>query len=48
MPDPFGATREAVVRLPDEACGTSGRVVEVRDRMAEDGCAAAVIVFQRG
>ena len=46
--DPYGATRDAVIRLLDETCGEMGRVVEVLDRMADENYAAAVIVFQRG
>lgn len=45
--DPFGATREAVMRLLEEHCGAMGRVVEVLDRMDNEDYAAAVIVFQR-
>lgn len=45
--DPFGATREAVIRMLEETCGASGRVVEVLDRMGDEDYAAAVIVFQR-
>lgn len=45
--DPFGATREAVIRLLDEHCGAKGRVVEILDRTADKDYGAAVIVFQR-
>ncbi len=45
--DPFGATREALIRLLEEACEGMGKVTEVLDRMSDEDYAAAVIVFQR-
>lgn len=45
--DPFGATRDAVVKIMTETCGDLGRVVEVLDRTADAEYPASVIVFQR-
>ena len=45
--DPFGATREAVIRILDESCGDLGRVAQVLDRTADEDYSATVIVFQR-
>jgi hypothetical protein len=45
--DPFGATRDAVIRILGESCSTLGQVVQVLDRTADEDYAATVIVFQR-
>ena len=45
--DPFGATREAVMRILTESCGELGRVSEVLDRTADPEYPATVIVFTR-
>lgn len=46
--DPFGATRDAVIRILGEACGDLGRVAQVLDRTGDQEYPATVIVFQRG
>lgn len=46
--DPFGATRDAVMRILADSCGALGRVTEVLDRTADAEYPATVIVFQRG
>ena len=45
--DPFGATRDAVVRILGESCGAIGRVSAVLDRTGDEEYPATVIVFQR-
>ncbi|MBC7478176.1 MAG: hypothetical protein H7317_08800 [Pseudorhodobacter sp.] len=45
--DPFGATREAVMRILTDSCGALGKVTEVLDRTAAEDYPATVIVFQR-
>ncbi|MGV8987481.1 MAG: class I SAM-dependent methyltransferase [Cypionkella sp.] len=45
--DPFGATRDAVIRILNDACVDLGRVTEVLDRTAEKDYPATVIVFTR-
>ena len=46
--DPFGATRDAVIRILGESCGDLGSVVEVLDRTGDEEYPSTVIVFQRG
>lgn len=45
--DPFGATREAVIRILNESCADYGSVTEVLDRTAEEEYPSTVIVFRR-
>ncbi|MEO8245470.1 MAG: methyltransferase domain-containing protein [bacterium] len=45
--DPFGATRDAVIRILDKSCGDLGRVTEVLDRTGDPDYPATVIVFTR-
>ena len=45
--DPFGATREVVIRILGESCGEMGRVTEVLDRTADPDYPATVVVFRR-
>ena len=45
--DPFGATRDAVIRILTESCGELGRVSAVLDRSADPDYPATVIVFTR-
>ena len=45
--DPFGATREAVIRILGESCGDLGQVAEVLDRTGDADYPATVIVFRR-
>lgn len=45
--DPFGATREAVVKILTDSCGAAGRVTEVLDRTSDAEYPSTVIVFQR-
>ena len=46
--DPFGATREALIRILGESCGDLGRVTDVLDRTGDADYPATVIVFTRG
>lgn len=46
--DPFGATKDAVIRILTESCGDLGQVSVVLDRTADKDYAASVIVFGRG
>ncbi len=45
--DPFGATRDAVIRILGESCGDLGKVTEVLDRTGEEEYPSTVIVFTR-
>jgi SAM-dependent methyltransferase len=45
--DPFGATREAVIKILTDSCGAFGKVTEVLDRTGDEEYPATVIVFQR-
>ena len=45
--DPFGATRDAVMRILGESCGDLGLVAEVLDRTGDEDYPATVIVFLR-
>ena len=45
--DPFGATRDAVIRILGETCGELGKVTEVLDRTGDEEYPSTVIVFQR-
>ena len=45
--DPFGATREALIKILTDSCGALGTVTEVLDRTADAEYPATVIVFQR-
>ncbi len=45
--DPFGATRDAVIRILGESCGDLGQVVQVLDRTGDEEYPSTVIVFQR-
>lgn len=45
--DPFGATREAVIRILNESCAEFGRVTEVLDRTADAQYPSTVVVFTR-
>jgi SAM-dependent methyltransferase len=45
--DPFGATREAVIRILGETCGDLGSVSGVLDRTGDEDYPSTVIVFTR-
>lgn len=45
--DPFGATREAVIKILTDSCGGMGKVTEVLDRTGDEEYPSTVIVFQR-
>lgn len=45
--DPFGATREAVIRILGESCGDLGKVTDVLDRTGDEEYPSTVIVFTR-
>lgn len=45
--DPFGATREAMIRILGESCGDLGQVSAVLDRTRDTEYSATVIVFTR-
>jgi SAM-dependent methyltransferase len=45
--DPFGATRDAVIRILGESCGDLGKVTDVLDRTSDEEYPATVIVFTR-
>jgi SAM-dependent methyltransferase len=45
--DPFGATREAVIRILEEGCAGLGRVTEVLDRSGDPDYPSMVIVLTR-
>ncbi len=45
---PFGATRDAVIRILGESCGDLGRVTVVLDCTGDEEYPETVIVFQRG
>lgn len=45
--DPFGATREAVIRILGETCGDLGAVSGVLDRTGDEDYPSTVIVFTR-
>ena len=47
MLDPFGATREAVMRILTDSCGALGSVSDVLDRTADEEYPSTVIVFKR-